>query len=103
MKTARVESLVPAGPRPYASALPRHELSSQALYQAEGGGAGVKFVQERGPFRLRQKRMVETCLRKPDQVHGVEAHAMRVDILVVDGRFKHGRIVNDEYVHAHRM
>src|SRR6202023_3856239 len=80
-------------PIQFVSALPTHELSSWALYQAEGSGAGVKFVQERGLFSFGEKRMLEARLRQPDKVNGVEAHAMRVKILVADGSFKHGGIV----------
>src|SRR5260370_39443415 len=93
MRTGRAESLVPADPTPYVSALPTHELSWQTLYQAKGSGAGVKVAQQSGLLPIRQKRMVETRFREADEINGVEAHVMRLEVFVAHGRLKHGRIV----------
>src|ERR1700676_1619816 len=65
----------------------------KGLYQAQGGAAGTKFAEERGPFFIGQKRMVEACLRQADKIDGRESHTIRVAILVAHGSFKHGRIV----------
>jgi hypothetical protein len=65
----------------------------EGLYQAEGGDAGTKFAQECGPFRVGQKRVVEAGLRQTNKINAIEAHAMRVAILIADSCFEHGRII----------
>ena len=65
----------------------------EGLYQAEGADAGTKFAQERGPFRVGQKCVMEAGLRQTNKINAIEAHAMRVTILIADSRFEHGRIV----------
>src|ERR1019366_7461912 len=92
-KIKRAGSLALVDPVPYASALPKHELSWRALYQAERRHAGVKFVEQHALLFRGEKGVFEARLGEPDNIHCREPHPVGMTVFVADGGLEHGRIV----------